>query len=863
MKQLALLLFLVAPFAHAFDGNANQQSDIWEIAYGVSGLAPTADADGDGFSNAIESLAGTNPLDGADFPKSGLTPGIPGQVQLSWPSQAGKRYQLFGSQDLNPVNFMLLGTFTGDGASMLETLSTASQSRWFFKLVTDDLDSDSDGLSDWEEHQIGFNPLLNHSDRNDIADLTRVQSTLNAASIITVGLVDGDMREDWPDKGVIAIRRSGGLKPVTINVTFTGSATRNSDYLANIPATQVTMPFGARETWIELTPVNDASAEGIENIVVTVTSGSGYTLGSVTSATATLGDASPLPSAKEAARFLIQAAFGPDQDGNDGDDVPENVEEVMAMGFDEWIEDQFTRPKGYIQPYTNWALQYGNAIDLFGNYKQHSWWRRAMGSPKLRPDSPTDQLPDLLRQRVAFALSEILVTSDRPETLAVDYEGMAHYYDIFVEHGFGNYLDILKAVAMHPVMGVYLSHLGNQKANPALNLHPDENFAREIMQLFTIGLWELETNGVRKTYPVGHPYAGQFIPTYSNADITELARVFTGLTWYDSIGFNPSNLTNGDRLHPMKIWDAYHDCEAKTLLGGLSLPARTASPGNTGTAGALDIDAAVTNLFNHPNVGPFIALRLIQRFVTSNPSHDYIGRVAAKFNNNGSNVRGDMKAVIKQILMDPEARDPAMMDSPTFGKLREPFLRVVNLARAFNAASTSGHYPLDQFSLDHLQDPQNSPSVFNFFLPNHSPPGPVTEMGLVAPEFQLLNASSAITGANYFLQAIGDNSLHRWGSGTPAYNVRLNTDPELSMIVPAANITEDVPDVSGLMDLDTLIRRYDLTLMGGTMSPQLFQCVRESVDRIKPPDYGWQWHRERLRQLINAIVTSAEFNVMR
>ena len=414
MKRLTLLLLFVVRLAHAYDANTNQQSDIWEIAYGVSGLGPTADADGDGFSNAIESLAGTNPLDGADFPKSDLTPGIPGQVLLSWPSQAGKRYQLFGSQDLNPVNFMLLGTFTGDGASMLETLSTASQSRWFFKLVTDDLDSDSDGLSDWEEHQIGFNPLLNHSDRNDIADLTRVQSTLNAASIITVGLLDGDMREDWPDKGVIAIRRSGGLKPVTINVTFTGTATRNADYTASIPATQVTMPFGARETWIELTPVNDASAEGLENIVVTVTSGSGYTLGSVTSTTATLGDASLLPSAKEAARFLIQAAFGPDQDGNDGDAVPENVEEVMAMGIDAWIEDQFTRPKGYIQPYTNWALQYGNDLQLYGNYKQHSWWRRAMGSPKLRPDSPTDQLPDLLRQRVAFALSEILVTSDRP-----------------------------------------------------------------------------------------------------------------------------------------------------------------------------------------------------------------------------------------------------------------------------------------------------------------------------------------------------------------------------------------------------------------------------------------------------------------
>lgn len=846
----------------AVDQNANQQSDIWEIAYGVSALSPTADADGDSFTNAAESLAGTNPLDGADFPKSGLTPGISGQMQLSWQSQPGKHYQLFGSPDLNPTNFMLLGSYTGDGAPMSDFISTLGQSR-FFRLATDDLDSDSDGVSDWEEHQIGFNPLLDHTDRNDVADLTRVQNTLNATSTITVGLIDGDMREDWPDKGVIAIRRSGGLKPLTINLTFTGSATRDTDYTASNAGLQINLPFGARETWVELTPLNDTEVEGIENIVVTATAGAGYTLGTTTSATATLGDASPLPCAKEAARFLIQASFGPDQDDDDADIVPENVEALMAMGLEAWIDDQFTRPIGYLQPYVNWATQYANGLALYGNYKEHAWWERAMGVPKLRPDDVATQLPDPLRQRVAFALSEILVTSDRPETLAVDYEGMANYYDIFEEHAFGNYLDILKKVAMHPVMGVYLSHLGNQKANPALKIHPDENFAREIMQLFTIGLWELNNDGTRKTYPNGHPYAGQPIPTYSNADITELARVFTGLTWGDSPGFNPNNLINGDRLQPMKIYDDYHDCDAKTLLGGLALPARTPSPGSTGTAGAADIDAAVTNLFNHPNVGPFIGRLLIQRFVTSNPSHEYIGRVAAKFNDNGSGVRGDMKAFIKAILMDPEARDPAMMESPTFGKLREPFLRVVNMARAFNAASTSGYYPLDQFNLDHLQDPQNSPSVFNFFLPGHSPPGPITQMGLVAPEFQILNASSAITGANYFYNAIGGNNLHRWGSGTAAYAVRLNLDPELSLIIPAAYINEDTPNVANLLDLDPLIRRFDLMLLGGTMTPRMFQSVRESVDRIKPPDTSWQWHRERLRQLITAIITSAEFNVMR
>jgi uncharacterized protein (DUF1800 family) len=866
MKLFLISLSLgLALAAQALDTKSNQQSDIWEIQYGASNLPALGDADGDGFSNALESIAGTNPLDASSFPKSALLAGAPGEVLMNWPSEAGKSYGIYGSPDLNPANFTLLGTLMGDGSLVLQSLATNGQQRWFFKLDALDMDSDGDGLTNWEEIKIGYNPFLNRTDRNDsAADLSRVQTTLNAASTVTVGLVDGDMREDWPDKGVIVIRRTGGLKPLRINVTFTGTATRNADYTTSNAGSSVYLPFGARETWVELKPLNDSSVEGAESIVVTVTTGTGYTLGSSTSASATLGDASALPSAKEAARFLIQAAFGPDQDSSDADTTPENVEEVMTLGMEGWVNDQFTRPIGYLQPYTNWANQYANAMQLYGNYKQHSWWRRAMGSPKLRPDSVSDQLPDPLRQRVAFALSEILVTSDRPETLAVDQEGMANYYDILVEHAFGNYFDMLKKVALHPVMGVYLSHLGNQKANAALNLHPDENFAREIMQLFSIGLWELNADGSRKIFPPGHPHAGDPIPTYSNADITELARVFTGLTWPNSLGFNPNNLSNGDRLNPMKCWDAYHDCDPKTLLGGLSLPARTASPSNTGTAGMADVHDAVLNLFNHPNVGPFIGKLLIQRLVCSNPSPAYIQRVAEAFNGtNPVGPRGDMKATVKAILLDPEARDPSYMGQPYAGKLREPFLRVVNMARAFNAASTSGHYPLDQFVTDHLQDPMNSPSVFNFFLPAHSPPGAITQTGHVAPEFQILNASSAITGANYFMNTLGTNTLHRFGNGTAAYNVRLNLDPELSLILPTANINEDTPSVSNLMDSDALIRRLDLTLMAGTMTPRLFQTIRESIDRIRPPNTSWRWHRERLRLAINLVVTSAEFNVMR
>jgi hypothetical protein len=200
-----------------------------------------------------------------------------------------------------------------------------------------------------------------------------------------------------------------------------------------------------------------------------------------------------------------------------------------------------------------------------------------------------------------------------------------------------------------------------------------------------------------------------------------------------------------------------------------------------------------------------------------------------------------------------------MMNQPTWGKLREPVLRIVNLARAFNAASSSGHYPLDQFTTDHQQDPMNAPSVFNFFLPGHSPPGPITQAGLVAPEFQVLNASTAITGPNYFWNAV-ENDLHRYGNGTPGYAVRLNLTNELALVAPAAQINADVPP-GPPADPDPLLRRLDLGLTGGTLSPAQFQIIREAMLRIDTS--SWQWHRERLRLAIYLIVTSADFNVLR
>jgi uncharacterized protein (DUF1800 family) len=848
-----LLLFAPLPLG-ALDTNNNQQSDVWEMAWGATGLPADGDADGDGFTNAQESAAGTNPLRALDFPALEFAPESPAVFRFQWHGVAGKRYTLLGSETLLPGSWSgVAPDGTGRGA-VEELILTSGKQRRFFRLSVGDQDTDGDGFSDADERLAGFDPATNRTGRYAQLDGARLTAGLTAANVITVSVYDDTAAERWPDPMLFTLRRTGGLQPLTVHFSLTGTAARGTDY-TTAPGDSVQFAAGQREVFLEMTPVADADdGESAETVILTALAGSGYTVGAQSSATGTLLNqtAASGPSAKEAARFLIQAAFGPDQDSDaDGDQIPENVEELMTLGFDAWLTDQFSRPVGKLQPFVEWAEANEQALQIYNDTKQDAWWNRAMGVPRLRPDAAATQLPDPLRQRIGYCLSQIFVISDRMEDIGVDPVGMSNYYDLLLTHAFGNFRDLLCDVSLHPCMGMYLSHLGNQKANPATNRFPDENYAREIMQLFSIGLWELNPDGTRRLDVQGQPIA-----TYTNADITELSRVFTGLAFGGTnvnFGLHPRDFTM-----PMKAWDAEHDLAPKRLVGGVMTPARTASPGNTGTATMADVDMAVEQLFNHPNVGPFIGRLLIQRLVTSNPSPAYVGRVAAAFANNGSGVRGDMKAFIRAILMDPEARSFAMMNDPKFGKLREPFLRCVNLARAFNATSPSGWYYLDAFTLDHVQEPMKAPSVFNYYLPTYSPPGVLVDEGLVAPEFQIINASSATMAPNYFWQAI-TGGLHRWGTGNAQYNTTLNLTQEMLMNVPASAVNDPSPSVTPL-DPDALLRRLDLVLTGGTLSAQQFQIIREGMVRITS---GWEWPRIRLKLGIYLIVTSPDFCVQR
>lgn len=457
-----------------------------------------------------------------------------------------------------------------------------------------------------------------------------------------------------------------------------------------------------------------------------------------------------------AARLLTQASFGPTQ---------QDIEHLLSLGsYEAWLDEQFAMPLQRQLPAMRTLntlmcedSSEPNYVETNNRYgRRQVWWEHVMNGE------------DQLRQRVAFSLSQILVVSDVGELGNFQF-GMTDYWDTLLTHSFGNYRDLLEAVTLHPMMGEWLSSIRNRKAVPAENIHPDENYAREILQLFSIGLHQLNLDGTLKKGADGLP-----IPTYGQAEIKEFARVFTGLIYAGVDHWWQGPWSGAITTQPMVPYEDFHDTGAKTLLNGQVVPAG----GNTLT----DIRAALDIIFNHPNVPPFISRQLIQRLVTSNPTPAYVERVAQTFVDNGSGERGDLKAVVKAILLDPEARR-AHPATEHFGKLREPLLRFSHLWRAFGLTEKTrngtlwnqescgqGDYDLYwMWWLTSLQqrsgqDILGAPSVFNFYQPGFSPSGSAANAGLVAPEFQIASESrltSTASAMNWQIQASRWNE-DRW-----------------------------------------------------------------------------------------------------
>ena len=532
-----------------------------------------------------------------------------------------------------------------------------------------------------------------------------------------------------------------------------------------------------------------------------------------TTAENTIQDNGYLPNLTATSRFLGQSTLGANY---------ETIVEVAQKGEENWLTEQFALQPAftleqYVSDLTLWAadsvLTNGgdvSRIDPLLRYWHFAWWQYVMS---------TD---DLLRSRVALALSEIFVISELPQL--DDFPlALANYYDMLMRNSFGNFRTLLEDVTFHPAMGVYLTHMNNPKSDPATNRFPDENYGREVMQLFTIGLYELNPDGSRKL-----DENGNFIPTYDNEDIQEFAKIFTGMTWGDNFVFGRDPTREQSYTIPMQIFDFWHEPGTKTLLNGVVVPDRNP------VDGIADVSDALDNLFNHPNVGPFIGHLLIQRLVKSNPSPEYIARVTAAFNDNGQGIRGDMKAVIRAILMDEEARN-CPSDDAFSGMLREPMVRYTHAARAFNAASNEGTYrnSMNDFYNLTFQRPLGSPSVFNFFQSNYQPIGSVEENNLVAPEFQITNSVSIMGYGNELHDwVMRDYDVMQYGSifngEQTTFDKRVNLD-----------LSHEI-QLGETGDIEALIERLDLLLTHGLMTEKTKSIIRKAVADI--PD-----HRANLR----------------
>lgn len=801
-----LLLGLGCSAAPAADFNNDGLGDVWGLVYNATGLTAGADADGDGLPNWKESTAGTDPWSPTSF--HAVTRGsIGGQAaSLDWFARRGKRYDLLLRTNLAAGGWTTNLTWYGADTNVSAAFAPPEGAR-YYSVEVRDLDTDADGLFDWEELALGLSPATNRSNRTSTTDSNKVRNAItrytNWVSVIPLA---SSAEEGWPDPGVFAILRTGRVDRITIPFTIAGTAGAGTDYTLSTNGS-ITLEPGVREAWVQVTALADGAPEGDESVILTLGTSTLYRLGAPAAATVTIVNAAAgMPSAGEASRFLHQGTFGA---------TTQDLASVRLSGLVTWLTNQYALPPTFLSSYM--AVVTNVYTNTYGQHKLLAWWERAMHAP------------DQLRHRMAFALSQIMVVSDYNDTLNNDWGCMISYYDELLNHAFGNYRDLLRAVSLHPAMGIYLSHFGNQKADPELGRYPDENYAREVMQLFSIGLWELNPDGTQKMTN------GAPIPTYSNADITELARVFTGLSW----GTGNTNLwweffwpEVYDLRPPMRMWGEYHDTNTKVLVRGTVLPA--------GQPPMEDIDDAIDNLFNHPNVGPFLGRRLIQRFTTSNPSTGYLARVTAAFNNNGAGVRGDLKAVLTAILMDPEARDAGQLQQISNGKQREPYLRLLNLARAFDAAATNGFYECWWLDESFGMQPFSSPSVFNFYLPDYRPNGPVKDAGLVAPEFQITTAVTGISSPNQFLTSTY-YGLNRWPAGDDS-DVELRLDP---WIARAAH-------------LPTLLEQLDLLLTYGNLRPQQHQIIREALERIPANE-----PEQRVRMAIYLITTSPEFCVLK
>lgn len=527
----------------------------------------------------------------------------------------------------------------------------------------------------------------------------------------------------------------------------------------------------------------------------------------------------PVPSAaaqtkNNASRFLAQATFGP---------RTADVNALLASGYDAWFTQQFAlqaRPHlTYLEEAK--ARHIAASTNGMGDYREEDsyqaiWQQWLWG-------------PDQLRARMSFALSEIMVISNTAPDIYP--EAMSSYMDTLNKYAFSTYRELLEAVALQPAMGYYLNMMGSEKEDTARNIRPNENFAREVLQLFSIGLYQLNLDGTRKLDGAGKP-----ISSYDEDVVKGFAQAFSGWNFAGNDTTNPDSFYNHkeDWRNPLQAWPSKHSVGTKKLLNGVTLAA--------GQSPQADMKAALDNIANHPNVGPFIGRQLIQRFVTSNPSPAYIARIAAVFDNNGRGVRGDLAAVIRAILMDGEARTPPTIANG--GKQREPVIRFANILRGLDGKSKNGINGIDYLdSADNAlgQSPLLAPSVFNFFSPNYTRPGKLAAAGMVAPEFQITNEIQTIGTANFFYNLMRDGG---YGYG----------DSRIELDLTGAKAVAN--------DAVKLVDYLEAKFTYGQLSPAMRQVMTQSVAEVPYDTSDWS-KTLRIRTALTLLALSSDFVIQK
>jgi uncharacterized protein (DUF1800 family) len=523
----------------------------------------------------------------------------------------------------------------------------------------------------------------------------------------------------------------------------------------------------------------------------------------------------PPPVNTQAYRFLNQATFGATAAAAErfgsGDDRAE---------YARWIDEQLaTEPSlqlAYVQAAVPNPPPPGFTIRELRAQRQDIWFQNVLRNN------------DQLRQRVAWALSQIMVVSQT--TLDRYPLGLADYYDTLARDAFGDFRKLIEDVTLHPMMGVYLSMLGNEKPDSARNIRPDENYARELLQLFTIGLVQLDPDGTPKL-----DTSNQTIPTYDQAVIEGFAHVFTGWKWACACSFSATRATLENQVRPMQAFPEQHAPGEKRLLS-YSGAARTSVA--AGQTAAQDLGGALDNIFNHPNVGPFITRQLIQKLVASNPSPAYVQRVSAIFADDGTGKRGNLAAVVKAVLLDEEAR--AAPSGAAAGKVKEPLLRLTQLWRAYDGKAASGKYVNINSTTAFGQGPLTAGSVFNFFSPFYAPPGEISDQDLVAPELQIATEYQNTLIANYlFTQMFNRNS-------------RSNVGNRDSVVI---DIESDVPYAGSPA---ALVANVTNKLLGGRISNDLRSQTEGQVARV-----GTANAPNRVAEALWLVATSPEFAVQR